>query len=279
MPNWCVNQVDISGDESEVVRLIELVNGKSVAAGEDSLFSFAKIVPPPDSSFYSINDRQNHFQCGCKDEWTALTDLPKKETIRYVDGKEVKEMDYQHERQVNGKKIVRGTPDKSTLRGFIDSEFGGTELCPDHLVPRNTNHPDWWYNWNVHNWGTKWSAGEVWHDRTDNSDGLVVGQTSYNFDTAWGPAEPVIAALAEQFRTLTIIHRYCEGGMGFAGESVYEGGEETSRMEYDLGKIADEAYLKDEEGNVEYGERDYDKVPMTEFESFCDEHFGGVVGG
>jgi hypothetical protein len=28
-----------------------------------------------------------------------------------------------------------------------------------------------------------------------------------------------------------------------------------------------------------YGERDYDKVPMSSMERFCDEHFGGVVGG
>lgn len=272
MPNWCVNQVDISGDESEIAKLIEFVKG------DNDGFDFSKIVPIPDSKFYSISDEQNHFQCGCKDEWTALTDLPKEETIRYVDGKEVKELDYQHERQVNGKKIVRGTPDKSTLRGFVDSEFGGTELCPDHLVPRNTNHPDWWYNWNVENWGTKWGAGEVWHDRTDN-DSKVEGTTSYNFDTAWSPAEPVIAALAEKFPTLTITHRYCEGGMGYAGQVIFLNGNEISRDEYGGNDLPEEAWLKDEDGNVEYGERDYDKVPMNAFESFCDEHFGGVVGG
>jgi len=50
---------------------------------------------------------------------------------------------------------------------------------------------------------------------------------------------------------------------------------ETLREE----NFAGEAWLKDENGNVEYGERDYDKVPMNAFESFCDEHFGGIVGG
>jgi hypothetical protein len=278
MPNWCVNQVDISGDEVDVARLVDFVKGDT-STNEDDVFSFAKIVPPPTSKFYAINEGQNDFQCGCKDKWVELTDLPKIEQVHKVDGEEVKEMVYQHERQVNGKTIVRGTPDKSTLRGFIDSEFGGTELCPEHFVPRNTNHPDWWYNWNVENWGSKWSASEAWNDRVDNADGMVAGQTSYNFDTAWAPVESLIAALAEQFPMLTITHRYCEGGMGFAGQVVYEGGQEASRMEYSAEDIGDDAWLKDENGKIEWGERDYDKVPMSEYESFCDEHFGGVVGG
>lgn len=276
MPNWCVNQVDISGDEAEVARLVEFVKGDGDSDAQ--VFDFAKIVPPPDSKFYAINEEQNHFQCGCKDEWTALTDLPKVETLRYVDGKEVKEMDYPHERMVNGKPIVRKEPeDTSSFRGSLDYQFGGTELCPDHLVPRNTNHPDWWYNWNVENWGSKWNCGEVWNDRADD-DNKTDGRTSYNFDTAWSPAEAVIAALAKQFPALTIAHRYCEGGMGFAGEIVYRNGEVVDVSEYGAGDLPDDAWLKEEDGSNSW-ERDYDKVPMSKFEKFCDEYFGGVVGG
>ena len=101
-----------------------------------------------------------------------------------------------------------------------------------------------------------------------------VSQSRYNygFDTAWSPAEPVVAALAEKFPTLRIIHRYCEGGMGYAGEVVYINGEESRREEYDSGPAVDGAFTDE-------WERDYDKVPMSSFERFCDEHFGGVVGG
>jgi len=118
----------------------------------------------------------------------------------------------------------------------------------------------------------------VWHDRADGDK--VDGRTSYNFDTAWAPAEPVVAALAAKFPTLSITHRYCEGGMGFAGQVIYANGEESLRDDYDdSGSLPDEAWFAGEDGKPEYGERDYDKVPMTAFESFCDEHFGGVVGG
>jgi hypothetical protein len=85
----------------------------------------------------------------------------------------------------------------------------------------------------------------------------------------------VVAALAEQFPTLRIIHRYCEGGMGYAGEVIYLNGAESRREEYEFGdSLPDEAYT-----NEDRWERDYDKVPMSSMERFCDEHFGGIVGG
>jgi hypothetical protein len=275
--NWCVNQIDVDGDEAEVARLVEFVKGDT-STNEDAVLDFRKVVPPPSSEFYLSNEGQNDFQCGCKDQWVELTDLPKIEQVRYVDGKEVNEMVYQHEKQVNGKKIVLGTPDTSTIRGFVDAEFGGTELCPDHLVARIANHPDFWYNWNLTHWGTKWSAGEVWNDRISD-ESKVEGHTSYNFDTAWSPAEPIAAALAEKFPTLSITHRYCEGGMGFAGQVIYLNGEQSLRDDYSADdNMPDEAWIKEEDGSNSY-DRDYDKVPMTSYERFCDEHFGGIVGG
>ena len=271
MPNWCVNQLDITGDEAEVARLIELVKG------EEDGFDFAKIVPPPDSPFYAANETQNHFQCGCEPKYVELPELP--EVVAYTDndGKEV--MRKQGEWRVGDLPIRKITESNGTIEMDSALYFGGSEICPIHEQLKVSSHPDWWYNWNVRNWGTKWNCGEVWNDRED-SGSVVEGTTSYNFDTAWSPAEPIAAALAEQFPSLEIAHRYCEGGMGFAGEVIYRGGEEAIRNDYGDGDaLPDEAWLTDEDGEPLYGERDYDKVPQTAFEAFCDEHFGGVVGG
>ena len=270
MPNWCVNQLDITGDEAEVAKLIELVKG------EDDAFDFAKIVPIPSVPFYAANETQNHFQCGCEPKYVELPELP--EVVAYKDdGKDV--MRKQGEWRVGDLPIYKIEQSNGTIQEDASLMFGGSERCPIHRVPKISSHPEWWYNWNVANWGTKWNCLEVWHDRTTEQI-TEVGNTSYNFDTAWSPSEPVIAALAEKFPTLTITHRYCEGGMAYAGQVIYLNGEEISRDEYaDGDELPEEAWLKDENGNVEYGERDYDKVPMTAFESFCDEHFGGVVGG
>jgi len=265
MPNWCVNQVDISGDEAEIVRLIALVKGS------DSDFDFAKIVPPPDSPIYAAAETQNDFQCGCQKVWV--------ETKPQVgewgeDGFEKAEGHW----EVNGLLIEKEVLDNGTIKDFVAVGFGGSWVCPTHKLGEISSHPDWWYNWNVANWGTKWNCGEVWNDRAD--DLATDGRTSYNFETAWSPAEPVVHALSGLFPTLTISHRYCEGGMGYAGEVMYHSGNEISRQEYssEHDSLPDEAWYKEEDGSRGY-ERNYDTIPMTAFESFCDEHFGGVVGG
>ena len=265
MPNWCVNQVDVKGDETDVARLIELVKG------DEDAFDFAKIVPIPDSPYYAANEGQNDFLCGCKKVWVET----KAQVGKYdEEGYEQAEGHW----EVNGLLIEKEVLDNGTIKDFVAAGFGGSEVCPTHKLGEISSHPDWWYNWNVANWGTKWNCGEVWSDRAD--DLATDGRTSYNFETAWSPASPVIEALAEQFPTLTITHRYCEAGMGFAGEVVYERGSFVSQDEYSSGNdsFPDEAWYPEEDGSRGY-ERNYDKVPMTAFESFCDEHFGGVVGG
>lgn len=271
MPNWCVNQLDITGDEAEVARLIEAVKGDK--ANSDERFSFDTIVPPPmDSPFYAISDGQNDFQCGCKKEWiTTKEAVGEPMTEGYVS-----EEGYW---AVNGIAVDREAVDNGTIKASVAQMFGGTEVCPIHKLPSNTAHPDWWYNWNVANWGTKWNCSEVWHDRTDNGD-VEEGRTAYSFDTAWSPAEPVVLALSAMFPKLNITHRYCEGGMSYAGEVVYEGGAELYRQEYsgEGDNLPDEAWFTEEDGSRSY-ERDYERIPMTPYESFCEEHFGGVVGG
>jgi len=271
MPNWCANQLDITGNESEIVRLIEAVKG------EDDGFDFSKIVPIPDSKFYAANESQNDFLCGCKSEFVIT-----KEMVKGAEGHEY-EKDHGFEPQegywaVDGLPVVKKNLDNGAIEVVVAKMFGGSEVCPKCDAPKISSHPDWWYNWNVKNWGTKWNCSEVWHDRVDN-DQTIEGDTSYNFDTAWSPAEPVVAALAQQFPTLSITHRYCEGGMGYAGQVVYLNGEEVSRDDYEFGdSLPDEAYIAEADGSRGY-ERDYDKVPANAMEAFCDEHFGGIVGG
>lgn len=271
MPNWCVNQLDITGDEAEVARLIELVKG------DDDAFDFSKIVPIPDAPLYAANETQTHFQCGCVPVYVELPELP--QVISYTDSNGNDVMRNQGEWRVGDLPVKKEILDNGTIQGFVQAGFGGSDVCPIHKQPQISAHPDWWYNWNVANWGTKWNCGDVWNDREDTGDSTE-GRTSYNFDTAWSPAEPVVLALSGLFPTLVITHRYCEGGMGYAGQVIYHGGNEVSRDEFssENDRLPDEAWLVEADGSRSW-ERNYDKIPMTAFEAFCDEHFGGVVGG
>ncbi|NBR25889.1 MAG: hypothetical protein EBU08_19335, partial [Micrococcales bacterium] len=168
MPNWCANQLDITGNESEIVRLIEAVKG------EDDGFDFSKIVPIPDSKFYAADESQNDFLCGCHPEFVIT-----KEMVKGAEGHEY-EKDYGFEPQegywaVDGVAVKKVNLDNGTIEDSVAMMFGGSEVCPKHDIPKISSHPDWWYNWNVKNWGTKWNCGEVWNDRADDS--VVEGKT------------------------------------------------------------------------------------------------------
>lgn len=72
-----------------------------------------------------------------------------------------------------------------------------------------------WYDWNVKNWGTKWDAYDVHVNRTRPD--LV----EINFQTAWGPPNPIIERLALMF---DVEFRYIiEGGLGVGGCSAKKG--------------------------------------------------------
>lgn len=71
-----------------------------------------------------------------------------------------------------------------------------------------------WYGWSIKNWGTKWNSVDV---EIDNEE--------IQFLTAWSPCEPVIAALAKKFPTVSFTYTFCEPGMCFCGKRAYENGE------------------------------------------------------
>jgi len=79
------------------------------------------------------------------------------------------------------------------------------------------DNPDYWYNWNIKNWGTKWDAGSTafigGYQR--NTDGTSTA--FYIFDTAWAPPEAWLVHVAPLYPTLSFKLEYREEGMGFSG--------------------------------------------------------------
>jgi len=94
-----------------------------------------------------------------------------------------------------------------------------------------------WYSWNVRNWGTKWdvavSSDEKYPDTyiegpVANGDNLVV---HYNFNTAWGVAEPALAELSSQYPDLLFTLSY-EEETGWGGELEILRGKFISHAQY-----------------------------------------------
>lgn len=75
---------------------------------------------------------------------------------------------------------------------------------------------DDWYDWRITHWGTKWNA--YWQELRD---GNVI-----EFDTAWSPPLPLIAALAAQHPAVRFTLEFADENCGEdAGILVYERGE------------------------------------------------------
>jgi hypothetical protein len=107
------------------------------------------------------------------------------------------------------------------------------------------NSPDWWYNWNCANWGTKW-GGYEYETKSDNV---------YQFDTAWSAALPITLAMSKAYPELQFEHKWADedtgnnAGIAYAcggGINVneFQGG---SKQAYDLAfelKPDDKQYYK-----------------------------------
>jgi hypothetical protein len=86
-----------------------------------------------------------------------------------------------------------------------------------------------WYDWNIHNWGTKWDVDAEFDDASSTDTEIIL-----SFESAWAPPQVAISSLAEKFPELSIRHSYFEEGMCFVGVD-----------EYSNGVIANEIYNED----------------------------------
>lgn len=83
---------------------------------------------------------------------------------------------------------------------------------------------DAWYNWSVHNWGTKWDAYEV-------SVAEDVRLLTYQFCTAWSPPLEGLKKVSAQYPELVFTMEYWELGNDFAGEIEFKNGRQIFHKE------------------------------------------------
>ena len=98
------------------------------------------------------------------------------------------------------------------------------KVCDHYLpVPRTDDgeliidqtHPDYWYNWCVNNWGTKWDIGSDNGEVHGLNPTIVDNEATMTFDSAWSP--PI--GLYEELDRLGFMvdATYFEPGMGYCG--------------------------------------------------------------
>ena len=92
-----------------------------------------------------------------------------------------------------------------------------------------------WYDWNIANWGTKWSFSL--HEGPVDDPALYPdpdqGYLTGTFESAWSPPLSFFEKVSADFPECTFTLRYFECGMGFQGLVIFEAGETTEEYSSD----------------------------------------------
>lgn len=93
---------------------------------------------------------------------------------------------------------------------------------------KETGYNDW-YDWSIHNWGTKWNSYSF--KMVKDEPGLL----EFLFNTAWSPPDPIFEKLAEMFGEDLVFEIVCfDEGWGFAVEYRIEDGHlDSDQLETD----------------------------------------------
>lgn len=114
--------------------------------------------------------------------------------------------------------------DESMVQKFADAWNSGS-VC-DHYLPTPRNEslqfiedetsPDYWYTWNINNWGTKWDFGkEEYHDPAVVKKNGNKYEVCVSPNTAWSPPIGFYNHLVDI--GYNVHASYFEPGMAFCG--------------------------------------------------------------
>lgn len=204
MPNWSQNRINIIGEPADIDRLIaECVT--------DDVLDFDKIVPKPEGF-------DGGLPSGTGDESYDFVVLGV--TERYGRTREFYEHQFLESRRHYLAKKEAGEEIPAYL---ATAHFAKYETYEElgRAYARNLELTGYktWYDWNVSNWGTKWPACEGSMERVDPYT------LKFEFQTAWGPAEEVYAALSEKYPNLKIGVWADDEGSDAVWQYVLHGGE------------------------------------------------------
>ncbi len=202
IPNWCENQVHITGSKEDVSKLQALIG---------DTFDFNALIPMPKeirggncgmtagNTVVRVNPRSKIFHMYNSNCFKTPMDFSKMWSKKLEGGNTAADA-------INiGIRACKNCMVKPRLRGrdFDKPLEVGAALVKEFGY-------DNWYDWSIANWGTKWQPticvdfGDTW--------------ASSDFLTAWSPPEGIYNALVLQFPDLEITWHYSEPGAGFSGD-------------------------------------------------------------
>lgn len=201
MPNWCECDLRVEGPKTIVEKFL------TFAMGEESVFDFNRIVPmPPELSEVPSGSNEMGYRAKYGTE-AEVADVLSYPWVR-----------------------SEGVTTREELIAFFERTRPEMMATAERYKANADKYgATTWYDWSWEHWGTKWNAHEAslnpeatlsWEEGGQEMSGVEI-----NFETAWGPPEPVIRRASELFPELEFDLRYFECGDGFSGMYVCKGGE------------------------------------------------------
>ena len=203
MPNWCDNNLTISGSEEEIKAFIEKAEGRD-----------HKFVGPFNGPFG-----------GKEVDWDGFTPI---QLDLLLEG----DPDFfltEDSHPFSFHALVP-VPKWVAISPYDDRAF----------QKKRAEYSEWFskfpgitsgYEWETKNWGVKWGASDsqIIQKTLDEEDSDV----TYSFLTPWGPPTQFLSTVAANFPGLNFFLQYSEEGMGFAGEIEWEGGVQISNRDWE----------------------------------------------
>lgn len=224
MPNWCSNQLTVSGDPEKIRAMLDA----ATLEGSPGKFHLKAIYPCPES----LANAQSGSEEDCYEivhgDWKSVARRP---WLRKKHG-EIDSRDKLIE-------LYRGIYKDKDLEAIADKYKHNIDTYGFRT----------WYEWCNRRWGTKWDI---------NADyDYEVGDEVFTsrFDSAWSPPVAAFEHISTLFPSLSFTLEYFEEGCDFMGIVKLEDGEivgqaegqPSSEFDRDRFDFAPEPYEDDEE--------------------------------
>ena len=224
MPNWVFNSVIVSGEKSELDKLVAQLNKPY-----DTFYPEMNRTPKEDGSGFDVEwvDGVQHHSNPIFAFWNVVSPDP---------------ADFEEYFAIEAKS-------KSEVPLGDPNWWAG--IIANQSVSKH------WYDWNNHHWDTKWDCsvkdGDEYPDtRMEMTDD---GSVMYHFQTAWSPVHTIFERLAQMYPSLEFDYEY-EEEQGWGGKAEWVDGELSNESQYDIPNSHADHIERDKECNCEV-ESDY----------------------
>ena len=213
MPNWVFNTVVVSGEQSELDKMVAQLNQPITKNFPDTKWN-------KDTESWENTPNVQVFNNPVFSFWNVVAPT----NIEAYYGEEVH---------------------KNNVPMQDNGKIDGAEFMKEFV--RAMSEDNDWYHWNVRNWGTKWDIAVPDGEQYANTEMSITdsGEVMYRFETAWSPVYEVLTELSKMYPTLTFDYEY-EEEQGWGGNATIIAGDVSITKEWDIPEShADEISLKD----------------------------------